>query len=129
MNTLARQYCGKGAWSKVRAYYLRLAVAGLSEAAELAAHLEAQGAAVLQNEHVVSALWPETEGDAPEVWDEYLFSELVFWLRAWMSNSEPNRDVTMLEGRPVDVDERVFLQALSPSSALARSHLFRESRF
>lgn len=112
----------------MRAYYLRLAVAGLSEAAELAAHLEAQGAAVLQNEHVVSALWPETEGDVPEEWDEYLFSELVFWLRAWMSNSGPDRDVTMLEGRPVDVDERQFLQALSPSSSLARPRLVGESK-
>jgi hypothetical protein len=73
----------------------------------------------------VSAFWPETEGDVPEEWDEYMFSELVFWLRAWMLDNDPDRDITMLEGRPVEIDERAFLQALAPSSALATPRLFR----
>jgi hypothetical protein len=88
----------------LRGYLTRLVVADVAEATELAARLTDEGAVASQDEHVVSILWPEMAADEPEQWEEYAFAELIFWLRAWSADN-PRRDITILDERPVDVDE------------------------
>jgi hypothetical protein len=94
----------------VRGYFMRLVVADLVEAAALAAALHEDGALASQDEHVVCVLWPETEADEPQEWEEYLFTELIFWLRAW-AGQEPGRAITVLEERAADVDAALIRRA------------------
>ncbi len=89
---------------------MRLVVADLAEASALATSLHVHGALASQDEHVVSVLWPETEADEPEEWEEYVFTELIFWLRAW-AGQEPGRAITVLEERPAEVDEALIHRA------------------
>jgi hypothetical protein len=88
----------------VRGYFTRLVVADVAEATELSARLREYGALVSRDEHVVAVVWPEMEADEPEHWEEYAFTELIFWLRAWAADN-PGRDITIMDERPVDVDE------------------------
>jgi hypothetical protein len=94
----------------MRGYFMRLVVADLAEAAALAESLDDQGARAVRHEHVLSLLWPETEADEPEAWEEYVFAELVFWLRAW-SGQEPGRAITVLEERAIEVDAALMRRA------------------
>jgi hypothetical protein len=94
----------------MRGYFMRLVVADLAEAAALAESLDDQGARAVQDEHVLSLLWPETEADEPEAWEEYVFAELVFWLRAW-TGQEPGRAITVLEERAIEVDAALIRRA------------------
>jgi DNA-binding transcriptional ArsR family regulator len=94
-----------------RAYYMRLRVVGATEAAALARALDEQGAVVLEQEAgIVAFLWPATEADEPDEWDERTFAEAIFFLRAW-SNDLPQRELTVLEERPVDVPEEALRRA------------------
>jgi hypothetical protein len=84
---------------------MRLRVAEAAEAEALAAGLTQQGAVLLEQEAgILALLWPATEADEPEEWDERTFAEVVVFLRAW-SADDPKRAVTVLEERPVDVPE------------------------
>jgi len=89
----------------VQGYFTRVVVVDLAEATELAARLTDYGAVVSRDEHVVSILWPEMAADDPEEWEEYAFTELIFWLRAW-AGDDPRREITILDERPVEVDEQ-----------------------
>ena len=55
-------------------------------------------------------LWPALEADDLDEWDEQTFAELVFVLRAW-SGRNPRRDLTVLEGCPIEAPEEVFRRA------------------
>lgn len=95
----------------MRAYYMRLRVAEQVEAEALVEALAQQDAAIFDREGVVvSILWPETEADEPDEWDEGTFVELVFFLRAW-SGDDPRRSLTVLDERPVEVPAEVFRRA------------------
>jgi hypothetical protein len=83
-----------------RGYLVRLRLAQEPEALDLATSLEAEGALVSRAENTVTAVWPATEADDPDEWDEYTFAELVFFLRAW-AGSDPARAIEVLEERPV----------------------------
>jgi hypothetical protein len=87
-----------------RGYFVRLRLPEEPEACDLAASLSAEGALVSQADKTVTAVWPATEADDPDEWDEYTFAELVFFLRAWAGN-EPRRAVEVLEERPVTLHE------------------------
>jgi hypothetical protein len=88
---------------------LQLVDAGEAEA--LVEALERTGPGVLQRqERVVLVLWPALEADDLDEWDEQTFAELVFFLRAW-SGRNPRRDLTVLEGRPIEVPEEVLRRA------------------
>jgi hypothetical protein len=92
----------------LRAYYMRLQVAEVTEAQALAEALEQTGPVVLQRqERVVLLLWPEMEADDPDEWDEQTFAELVFFLRAW-SGRDPRRKLAVLEERPIEMPEQIF---------------------
>jgi hypothetical protein len=104
-------HAGAKEWH-VRGYFTRLVVADVAEATDLAAQAMEYGAVVSQDEHVVSILWPEMEADESEHWEEYAFTELIFWLRAWAADN-PRRDITILDERPVDVDEEQTVRRAS----------------
>ena len=89
-----------------RGYLVRLRVPAEPEAVDLARALAEQGAIVSRDKRTVFAIWPATEADDPDEWDEYTFAELVFFLRAW-AGRDPARGLEVLEERPVIVhDER-----------------------
>ncbi len=95
----------------MRAYYMRMQVADPTEAEGLIAALERIGPIVVQRqERAVLLLWPAVEADDPDEWDEQTFAELMFFLRAW-SGRLPERELTVLEERPIDVPEEVFRRA------------------
>jgi hypothetical protein len=85
-----------------RGYLVRLRTAAEPEAIDLARALTEEGAIVSREERTVSAIWPATEADDPDEWDEYTFAELVFFLRAW-AGRDPARGLEVLEERPVTV--------------------------
>ena len=87
-----------------RGYFIKLRLSGDSEAADLAGALTAHGAVVEREERVITAVWPATEADDPDEWDEYTFAELIFFLRAW-AGTDPARTLEVLEERPVSVGE------------------------
>lgn len=87
-----------------RGYFVKLRLPAEAEATDLALALAAHGAVVDRDERVVSAVWPATEADEPEEWDEYTFAELIFFLRAW-AGTDPARLIEVLEERPVSLDE------------------------
>jgi hypothetical protein len=92
-----------------RGYLVRLRLSAEAEAIDLTNALTAEGAIVSRTDTVISAVWPATEADDPDEWDEYTFAELVFFLRAW-AGSDPARGIEVLEERPVtmpDSDSRV----------------------
>ena len=92
-----------------RGYLVRLRLPEEAEALDLATSLGAEGAIVSRTDTTVSAVWPATEADDPDEWDEYTFAELVFFLRAWAGN-DPARRIEVLEERPVtlrDLGSRV----------------------
>jgi hypothetical protein len=92
----------------VRAYYMRLRVAEIAEAEALVEAFEQMGPVLLQRrQRVVLLLWPTTEADDPEEWDEQTYAELVFFLRAW-SGGDPRRKLAVLEERPIEVPDEVF---------------------
>lgn len=94
-----------------RSYYMRLRVAEASQAEALALALAQQGAVLLEREAgIVALLWPAAEADEPEEWEERTFAEAIFFLRAW-SAGHPERDVTVLDERPVDVPEEAHRRA------------------
>jgi DNA-binding Lrp family transcriptional regulator len=94
-----------------RAYYMRLRTADTAEAAALAEVLPEQGAVVLEQEAgIVGFLWPATETDEPDQWDERTFAEVILFLRAW-SDDDPKRQLAVLEERPVDVPEETLRRA------------------
>jgi hypothetical protein len=86
-----------------RGYLVRLRVPAEPEALDLARSLAAHGAIVSRTDLTVSAVWPATEADDPDEWDEYTFAELVFFLRAW-AGRDPARTIEVLEERPVVLD-------------------------
>ena len=87
---------------------MRVQAAGAPEAQVLMDALEEMGPVVLQRQdRVLLILWPALETDDPEEWDEQTYSELIFFLRAW-SGREPERELTVLEERPIEVPEQVF---------------------
>ena len=98
----------------LRAYYMRLNVAEATEAERLVEDLaEAVGRRVVvleRQEGFVSLLWPVTPADDPDEWDEQGFAELVFFLRAW-SGERPEREITVLEERPVNAAEELLRRA------------------
>lgn len=87
-----------------RGYFIKLRLPAEPEAADLAGALSAHGAAVERDERVLTAVWPATEADDPDEWDEYTFAELIFFLRAW-AGTDPARTLEVLEERPVSLDE------------------------
>ena len=108
-----------GVWShSLRAYYMRLHVAEVEEAAVLVGALRemlVQEHAVVDEaqSHVVSLLWGEREpGEDEEAdeWDEQAYAELLFFLRAW-SGQDPRREVTILGHGLVQLSEEVFRRA------------------
>jgi hypothetical protein len=86
----------------------------VAEAEELATALaEAVGRQVIvleRQEGFLSLLWPVTAADDPEEWEEQGFAELVFFLRAW-SGTRPERQITVLEERPVDAAAELVRRA------------------
>jgi len=90
---------------------MRLQAAEATEAQALIGALEQLGPVVLQRqENLVLLLWPATEADDPDEWDEQTFAELIFFLRAWRGD-DPKRELTVLEERPIEVPEHVFRRA------------------
>jgi hypothetical protein len=87
-----------------RGYFIKLRLSGESVASDLAGALRAHGAVVERDERVLTAVWPATEADDPDEWDEYTFAELIFFLRAW-AGSDPARTLEVLEERPVSLGE------------------------
>jgi len=87
-----------------RGYFVRLRLPAEPEALDLATSLTAEGAIVTRTDRTVSAVWPATEADDPDEWDEYTFAELVFFLRAW-AGSDPARAIEVLEERPVTLHD------------------------
>jgi hypothetical protein len=83
-----------------RGYLVRLRLPAEDDAADLAHALEAHGALVTRASETVSAVWPATDADDPDEWDEYTFAELVFFLRAWAGH-DPRRRLEVLEERPI----------------------------
>jgi hypothetical protein len=87
---------------------MRLEVADAAAASELLKSLEQAGPVLLhQQEREILLLWPATDADDPDEWDEQTFAELIFFLRAWSARA-PMRSLTVLEERPIDVPEEVF---------------------
>lgn len=87
-----------------RGYFIKLRLPNEPEAADLAGALTAHGAVVERDERLISAVWPATEADDPDEWDEYTFAELIFFLRAW-AGTDSARAIEVLEERPVLLDE------------------------
>ena len=87
-----------------RGYFIKLRLPAEPEAIDLAGALTAHGAVVNRDERVLAAVWPATEADDPDEWDEYTFAELIFFLRAW-AGTDPARALEVLEERPVSLDE------------------------
>jgi hypothetical protein len=87
-----------------RGYFIKLRLSAEPEAEDLAGALTAHGAVVERDERIVTAVWPATEADDPDEWDEYTFAELIFFLRAW-AGTDPARGLEVLEERPVSLDE------------------------
>jgi hypothetical protein len=87
-----------------RGYLIRLRVPAEPEALDLASSLTEHGALVTRDDLTVSAVWPATEADDPEEWDEYTFAELIFFLRAW-AGRDPARTIEVLEERPVTLHD------------------------
>jgi hypothetical protein len=81
-----------------RAYLIRVNVPLRREAASLERELAAVGADVERDGTVVTAIWPESDADEVERWDEYTFTELVFFLRSW-AGTDPRRRIDILEER------------------------------
>jgi hypothetical protein len=102
---------GPAAGHGFRSYYLRVRVAEAAQADALAAALEGKGAVVLEQERgIVGLLWPGTESDEPDEWDERTFAEAVLFLRSW-SGEDPNRELIVLEERRVDLPEHAPARA------------------
>jgi hypothetical protein len=92
----------------LRAYYMRLEVADAAAAQDLLEELERAGPVLLhRQEGEILLLWPATDADDPDEWDEETFAELIFFLRAW-SGRDPKRSFTVLEERPIEVPEQLF---------------------
>jgi hypothetical protein len=113
-NRLVEQVGGRG---RLRAYYMRLHVAKVEEAAVLVDALRellARELAVVDEaqSHVVSLLWGERESEDGEEdeWEEQAYAELLFFLRAW-SGQDPRREVTVLGHGLVELSEEVFRRA------------------
>lgn len=87
-----------------RGYFIKLRLSAEPEAEHLAGALTAHGAVVERDERIVTAVWPATEADDPDEWDEYTFAELIFFLRAW-AGTDPARGLEVLEERPVSLGE------------------------
>ena len=87
-----------------RGYLVRLRLPEEPEAIDLETSLSAEGAIVSRTDRTVSAVWPATEADDPDEWDEYTFAELVFFLRAW-AGSDRARAIEVLEERPVSLSD------------------------
>jgi len=81
-----------------RAYLVRVAVPLRREAASLERALVAAGAEVERDGAVLTVVWPASEADELERWEEYTFTELVFFLRAW-AGTDPRRRIDVLEER------------------------------
>jgi hypothetical protein len=81
-----------------RAYLTRVNLQLRREAAALERALAAVGAEVERDGTVVTAIWPASEADEIERWEEYTFTELVFFLRSW-AGTDPRRRVDVLEER------------------------------
>jgi hypothetical protein len=87
---------------------MRVQAADAGEAQVLMEALEEMGPVLLQRqEREVLILWPALETDDSDEWDEQTYAELIFFLRAW-SGREPERELTVLEERPIEVPEQVF---------------------
>jgi len=82
------------------AYLIRLKVPVAREAEALAHDLERNGAAVRRKDAVVTAIWPASEADDVDRWDDFTFPELVFFLRSW-AGRDRDRQLEVLEERPV----------------------------
>ena len=95
----------------MRAYYIRLHLADVTEAGAFAAAVaELRPIVLARSGNVVSFTWPASQPDDPAEFDEQTFKELVYLLRRW-SGGNPNRELTVLEERPVDVPEEFFRRA------------------
>jgi hypothetical protein len=81
-----------------RAYSIRVSVPLRREAASLEQALAGAGAQVERAGNVVTAVWGATEADDVERWDDYTFTELVFFLRSW-AGTDPARRLEILEER------------------------------
>jgi hypothetical protein len=87
---------------------MRVQAEAAAEAQGLMEALEEMGPVLLQRqEREVLILWPALETDDSDEWDEQTYAELIFFLRAW-SGREPERELTVLEERPIEVPEQVF---------------------
>ena len=102
----------------MRAYYMRLHVAEVEEAAVLVDALRemlVREHAVVDEaqSHVVSLLWGEREPGADEEadeWDEQAYAELLFFLRAW-NGQDSRREVTILGHGLVQLSEEALRRA------------------
>jgi hypothetical protein len=87
---------------------MRVQAEAAAEAQGLMEALEEMGPVLLQRqEREVLILWPALETDDSDEWDEQTYAELIFFLRAW-SGRQPERELTVLEERPIEVPEQVF---------------------
>jgi hypothetical protein len=87
---------------------MRLEAADTAAAQDLLLALEQIGPVLLQRQdREILLLWPATDSDDADEWDEQTFAELIFFLRAWSGN-HPRRSLTVLEERPIEVPEEVF---------------------
>jgi len=81
-----------------RSYLLRVSVPLRREAAALQRDLTKAGAEVERDGNELTVVWPATEADEVERWEEYTFTELVFFLRSW-ARTDPRRRIDILEER------------------------------
>jgi hypothetical protein len=87
---------------------MRLEAGRARAAQEFVAALEQAGPVIAHcQDREVQLLWPAVDADDADEWDEETFAELVFFLRAW-SGGDPERLLTILDERPLDVPAEVF---------------------
>jgi hypothetical protein len=82
------------------AYLMRMQLPAENEAGELARELEQRGADVERSGAIVTSVWPASDADHLDHWDEFSFPELRFFLRAW-AGANAGRQLVVLEERPV----------------------------
>jgi hypothetical protein len=89
-----------GAVAPLRAYSITLQVSAADEAAVLAQELEQRGASVERNGEIVTSVWPASDADHTQLWEERDFPELRFFLRAW-AGAKAARQLVILDEHPI----------------------------
>lgn len=79
---------------------MRMQLPAEREAGELASELERRGADVERSGSIVTSIWRASDADHLDLWDDYSFPELLFFLRAW-AGGKADRQLVVLEERPL----------------------------